>query len=132
MPPCGRANELQPSGSRGWLYLAGFLTLAGLVHFVAPRVYRPLIPDRLGNPDPWVYGSGAAEMAVGAALVPRRTRRPAAIAAAVMFVGVFPGNLQMAWDARSSGTALRQLATLTRLPFQGVLIWWALRVAARS
>ena len=126
-----RETAAQPAGSRGWAYLAGFLTLAGLLHFIAPHLYRPLIPDRLGDPDPWVYGSGVAEMAVGVALIPRRTRRPAAITAAVLFVVVFPGNLQMAWDARD-GTLVRQLATLARLPLQGVLIWWALRVASAA
>ena len=111
-----------------WAYLAGFLTVAGLMHFVAPQFYRPMIPEPLGDPDPWVYGSGVAEMVVGIALIPTRTRRPAALAAAALFVVVFPGNLQMAWDARDD-SALRQVATLARLPIQGLLIWWALRVA---
>jgi uncharacterized membrane protein len=75
-----------------------------------------------------VYGSGAAEIVVGVALVPRRTRRPAALAAAALFVLIFPGNLQMAWDARDDAT-VRQVATLARLPLQVVLIWWALLVA---
>ena len=55
-----------------WAYLAGFLTVAGLMHFVAPQFYRPLIPEPLGDPDPWVYGSGVAEIVVGVALIPRR------------------------------------------------------------
>lgn len=112
----------------GWAFLAGLLTVAGLIHFVAPQFYRPLIPKALGDPDVWVYGSGVAEVAVGVALIPRRTRRPAALAAAALFVLVFPGNLQMAWDARGD-TTLRQVATLARLPLQALLIWWALHVA---
>ena len=52
----------------------------------------------------------------------------AQVSAAALFVLVFPGNLQMAWDARDD-TALRQVATVARLPIQVVLIWWALRVA---
>ncbi len=111
-----------------WAYLAGFLTVAGLIHFIAPQFYRPLIPEPLGDPDPWVYGSGVAEIGVGLALIPRKTRRAAALAAAALFVLVFPGNLQMAWDARDDD-ALRQVATLARLPLQALLIWWALRVA---
>jgi uncharacterized membrane protein len=113
---------------RAWAYLAGFLTVAGLMHFVAPQFYRPLIPEPLGDPDPWVYGSGVAEIVVGVALIPRRTRRPAALAAAALFVLIFPGNLQMAWDARDD-TTVRQVATLARLPLQVLLIWWAMRVA---
>jgi uncharacterized membrane protein len=107
------------------------LTFAGLMHFVAPSFYRPLIPEALGDPDPWVYGSGVAEVAVGIALIPTRTRRPAALAAAALFVVIFPGNLQMAWDARDD-SAVRQLATLARLPLQVLLIWWALSVAKRA
>jgi uncharacterized membrane protein len=114
--------------SGAWAYLAGFLTLAGLIHFIAPQFYRPLIPEPLGDPDPWVYGSGVAEILVGVALIPKKTRRPAALSAAALFVLVFPGNLQMAWDARDD-TTLRQVATIARLPIQAVLIWWALRVA---
>ncbi|MCZ3387879.1 MAG: hypothetical protein LH645_01875 [Actinomycetia bacterium] len=111
-----------------WAFLAGFLTLAGLMHFIAPQFYRPLIPEALGDPGVWVYGSGVAEIVVGAALIPRRTRRPAALAAVALFVLVFPGNLQMAWDARDD-SAVRQVATLARLPLQALLIWWALVVA---
>lgn len=114
--------------TRACAFLAGFLTIAGLVHFIAPQFYRPLIPEALGDPDVWVYGSGVAEIAVGVALIPRRTRRPAALAAVVLFVLVFPGNLQMAWDARDD-SAWRQVATLARLPLQALLIWWALVVA---
>lgn len=119
-----RANR----APRAWAFLAGFLTIAGLIHFIAPALYRPLIPEALGDPDPWVYGSGVAEIVVGAGLVPSRTRRPAAFAAAALFVLIFPGNLQMAWDARDD-SALRQWATLARLPLQVLLIWWALGVA---
>ena len=111
-----------------WASLAAFLTIAGLIHFIAPAFYRPLIPEPLGDPDPWVYGSGIAEIVVGVALIPARTRRAAALAAAALFVLIFPGNLQMAWDARDE-SALRQLATLARLPLQVLLIWWALSVA---
>ncbi len=111
-----------------WAYLAGFLTIAGMIHFIAPQFYRPLIPEPLGDPDPWIYGSGVAEIVVGIALIPRRTRRPAALAAAALFVLIFPGNLQMAWDARDD-SGLRQVATLARLPLQVLLIWWALHVA---
>ena len=123
-----RVDTATPRPTRAWAYLAGFLTIAGLAHFVMPQFYRPLIPPALGNADAWVYGSGVAEIAVGAALLPSKTRRPAAIAAALLFVVVFPGNLQMAWDARD-GTNVERLITLLRLPLQFLLIWWALHVA---
>ncbi|HWH30791.1 MAG TPA: hypothetical protein VNU26_17855, partial [Mycobacteriales bacterium] len=50
------------------LLLAAFLGSAGVVHFVAPAPYERLIPPFLGDPRPWVYGSGVAEIAVAAAV----------------------------------------------------------------
>jgi uncharacterized membrane protein len=110
--------------------LAGLLTVAGATHLAAPRLYRPLIPRSLGDPDPWVLWSGVAELACAAALVPARTRRPAALATAALFVGVYPGNVQMAVDAHRHRTSRGvRAATLVRLPMQAPLVWWALRVA---
>ena len=129
--PAERADPRETRESRSWAYLAGFLGVAGLAHFVIPGFYRPLIPPALGDRTAWVYASGVAEMAVGAALVPPLTRRYAAFTAAALFVVVFPGNLQMAWDARD-GTEVARTLTLLRLPLQVPLIWWAWHVASRA
>jgi uncharacterized membrane protein len=117
----------------GWRALAGLLAVAGTTHFTRPGLYRPLIPPALGDPGPWVLWSGVAELTCAAALVPARTRRPAALAAAALFVAVYPGNVQQALDAhrRRSAPAARA-ATLVRLPMQVPLIWWALTVARRE
>lgn len=119
------------TGARSWPWLAGLLIMAGISHFARPRLYRSLIPPALGRPDRWIYASGAVEIAVGSALVPARSRRLAGLAAAALFVVVFPGNLQMAYGARHGSDAERAL-TLLRLPIQPVLVWWALRVARRA
>ena len=116
-----------------WRTLAGLLAVAGTTHFVRPQVYRPLIPRAFGDPGPWVLWSGVAELACAAALVPERTRRPAALVTAALFVGVYPGNIQQAVDAhrRRSSPAVRA-ASLVRLPMQVPLVWWALAVARRE
>ena len=107
------------------------MALAGAMHFIAPQFYRPMIPEQLGAPDPWVYGSGVAEIALAAAVAVPRTRRWGAYGMAALFVAVFPGNVQMAVDAWDSGGAERALA-LARLPLQIPLVIWALRVARRA
>ncbi len=117
----------------GWRTLAALLAVAGTTHFVHPRLYRPLIPPALGDPRPWVLWSGVAELACAAALVPQRTRRPAALAAAALFVGVYPGNVKQAVDAHRHGSSPAvRVATLVRLPMQVPLVWWALDVARRE
>jgi uncharacterized membrane protein len=108
--------------------LAGFMTVAGLAHFVAPRAYEGLIPSMLGSPAAWVYGSGVAELACAAGLAVPRTRRRTAWATAALFVLVFPGNVTMALGSGGHSAAYQSLAW-ARLPLQVPLVWWAVRAA---
>lgn len=101
----------------------------GVLHFVQPEPFDKLIPPRLpGSARAWTYGSGVAELAVAALLAVPRTRRIGGYAAAALFVGVYPGNLQMAWDWRRR-PAQYQAISLGRLPMQADLVRRALRVA---
>ena len=110
------------------LSLAGLLAAAGLTHFVRPGFFAAIVPPVLGDPYPWVYASGAAELACAIGLLPGRTRRLAGWASAVLFVAVFPANLQMVLDARDGSTGLRVIS-YARLPLQLPLIIWAVAVA---
>lgn len=120
--------------SRPALALAAFLTSTGVAHFAVPRFYDHLIPEALGSPRGWVYGSGVAELACGALLYSARTRRLGGLAAAALFVAVFPGNVKMALDGGipdTSGPLGSPALAWARLPLQIPLVWWALRVARR-
>ncbi|HZI98489.1 MAG TPA: hypothetical protein VFD41_13270 [Actinomycetales bacterium] len=118
----------------GWRTLAIVLAGAGALHFVRPRPYASIVPDALGDPYPWVYASGVAQIACAAALVPVRTRRRGAVATALLFVAVFPANIQMAVDALSSARAsdLYKAVAVVRLPLQVPLVLWAVAVARRA
>ena len=110
--------------------LAAFLAGAGAAHFAVPRFYDEMIPEVLPGPArAWTYGSGVAEIAVAASLVPERTRRRGALAALVLFVAVFPGNLKMAVESERGS---EQLLTYARLPLQLPLVAWAWRVFRQS
>lgn len=108
--------------------LALMLTTTGAAHFLRPQVFDPLVPKALGTARPWVLGSGAAELAVAAGVAAPRTRRLGGLAAALLFLAVFPGNVQMALDARRSGSAAYRAVAYGRLPLQVPLVLWALRV----
>lgn len=109
--------------------LAALLAGAGLTHFAVPGIYDTMIPDVLPGPKrTWTLGSGAAELAVAAAVLAPPTRRHGALAAAALFVGVLPGNVTMAVDARRSSSAAYRVGTLLRVPLQAPLIAWAWRV----
>ena len=112
--------------------LAAFLGFAGTTHFLNPGFYDPIVPHRLPlSPRTWTYVSGAAELAAAATGANRRTRALGGLLAAGLFVAVFPGNVQMAYDWRDRSPREQRLA-YGRLPLQVPLVLWALRVARRA
>ncbi|MEU6124833.1 DoxX family protein [Streptomyces sp. NPDC047123] len=121
-----------PRPDRSSLLLAGLLAGAGVLHFATPRPFDAMVPRVLpGSPRTWTRASGVVEFALAAGVALPRTRRPAARAAAVYFVGILPGNAQMALDWRDRPAPLRA-AALARLPLQVPLVLWARAVADRA
>ena len=105
--------------------LSALLVLTGSLHFATPSTYDGIIPPVLPGPARWwTYGSGVAELGCAAALAVPRTRRLGGLATALLFVGVFPGNVWMAWLWRHKAVTA-QLVAYGRLPLQLPLIWWA-------
>ncbi|PWH07924.1 hypothetical protein DEO23_02375 [Brachybacterium endophyticum] len=101
----------------------------GVLHMVAPKPFDGIVPRALpGEARSYTYASGVAELAIAGMLAAPPTRRLGGVAAAALFVAVFPANVQMAWDARNADRARRAIA-FGRLPLQGQLIAQALRVA---
>lgn len=112
-------------------FLTVLLGAAGTLHFLRPRPFDTIVPPALpGGPRIYTYPSGAAELTIAGLLAAPRTRRAGGIAAAALFVAVFPANLQMAKDWRGAAPGKRAIA-YGRLPVQAVLIAQALRVARR-
>lgn len=112
--------------------LSGLLLTMGVLHFVAPKPFDAIIPDEIpGNPRQLTYVSGVAELGIGAALLPAKTRRPAAALAAALFVAVFPANIHAVrvWGAESE--VLKTVAW-ARLPLQIPLIVAAVTVFRKS
>jgi uncharacterized membrane protein len=109
--------------------LAALLGGMGVLHFVTPKPFDAIVPRSLpGSPRTWTYLSGVAELAVAAAVAHPRTRRAGGLAAAALFVAVFPANVRMAADWRHASPAKRAIA-FGRLPLQAPLVAWAWRVS---
>lgn len=112
--------------------LAGLLGGSGVLHFVSPGFFASIVPPALpGSQTAWVYASGAAELAVAASVANPGTRRLGGLAAAALFVGVFPANVYMALDWRDRST-VDQLIAWGRLPLQVPLVWWGWTVARQA
>lgn len=105
--------------------LAALFSLSGVVHFVRPEIFTPLIPSWLPEPTAVVYVSGAAELICAYGLITRR--RWAGPASAALLLAVWPGNLQMALDATSENGLDSPQAVIAwlRMPLQIPLIWMA-------
>lgn len=107
--------------------LIGGFALSGLIHLVKPTVFAPLIPRRLGEAEPWVYGTGVAELVCAGGLATRSRWAPTATTATLAVVWV--GNWQMAWTTqRSQKTSTTQkVLTWARIPVQVPMMLWAWR-----
>ncbi|GBG37394.1 DoxX family protein [Mycobacterium montefiorense] len=112
--------------------VAAMLMGIGAVHFLAPKPFDTIVPVELpGDPRFYTYASGVVEIATGALLVPRRTRRTAALAAVVLFLGVFPANVNMCRLWWSKPWPMR-IAAFARLPLQIPMITTALKIRRNS
>lgn len=114
---------------RDVLLLAGIFTASGIVHLVRPEVYEPLMPEFVPAHREVILSSGVAELACAAGLLHPRTRPAAGWASAALLVGVFPGNLKMADDARRSRNQRFKAIAYGRLPLQVPMVRIALRAA---
>jgi uncharacterized membrane protein len=109
-----------------FLYLmAALYVLAGLNHFRAPGIYRPMMPAFLPAHDLLIYLSGTAEAALGALLLWPSARPFAAWGIIALLIAVFPANLQMYQLRATTFSSIPTWILLLRLPLQLALIAWA-------
>lgn len=114
----------------GRLALGGALLVAGISHLTTARQeFQAQVPSWVPlDPDLVVVLSGVVEIALGAALVvvPRRFRPALGLVVAAFFVAVFPGNISQLVTRTDAFGLDSDLARALRLPFQPVLVAWAL------
>jgi uncharacterized membrane protein len=103
-----------------------FMMLAGgLMHFVAPAMYDPFIPDFL--PKRLVtYGSGIVEILLGIGLLMPAYRKYAATGVFLLMLAFLPIHVL---DVFKENPAIgSKMAAWIRLPVQFVLIYWGFSV----
>jgi uncharacterized membrane protein len=105
--------------------LAGAMVAVGITHFVVPGWFVAIVPAALPAPLALVVVSGVFEILGGVGLLVPRARRAASIGLALLYVAVFPANINMIVDARASHGVAPWLLW-ARLPLQAVFIAWAL------
>ena len=110
-----------------WRRLFGiFFTLAGVLHFVKPRMYEAIMPDYLPAHTELVYASGLAEIAGGLGTLHPATRTAGSWLSIATLVAVFPANVHMALNPdRYPDIPGGPAALWARLPLQALAIAWA-------
>lgn len=109
------------------------MVFAGLSHLLwARREFQAQVPEWATQVSPLdkdgvVVVSGVAEVALGVALAASRARRrQVGRILAAFFVAVFPGNIAQFVNRRDGFGLDTDVKRLLRLPFQPLLIAWAL------
>lgn len=117
-----RARARQPL-----LYLlAFFMVSVGIVHFVRPEPFVGIVPKALPRPLLLVYVSGVFEIAGGIGLLIPALRKAAAWGLVLLYLAVFPANVNMAVNDLPFGdTPPNAAVAWGRLPFQALFIAWA-------
>ena len=101
------------SAERSATRMARALAVMGALHFIIPDPFDSIVPKYLPGPaHAYTHGSGG-------------------LLAALLFVAVFPANIQMALDARNQSTQRKAIA-YGRLPLQLPMICSALKIWRKS
>ena len=104
----------------------------GVLHFAAPKPFDSIIPAELpGNARFYTHASGVGEMVTGGLLLVPRTRKLGALAAVVMFVSVFPANVNMLRLWKDKPLPMR-IGAIARLPMQIPMITQAVKIYRES
>lgn len=112
--------------------MGAFLVGMGVLHFVAPKPFDDIIPEELpGTARFYTYASGVAEVGTGALLLAPKTRKVGALAAIALYVGVFPGNVNMVRLWKDKPLPMR-IGAIARLPLQIPMITQAWKVYKES
>lgn len=98
--------------------LAASYAAMGALHFIKPEPFDGLIPPGLpGKPRDYTLWSGVAELATAGLLAVPKTRALGGLAATILPVAVWPGNIYMAWKWRDKSWPW-QVISIGRLPLQ--------------
>ncbi|CAL67311.1 DoxX family protein [Christiangramia forsetii] len=107
------------------LYLmAAMYTIAGIFHFIKPKMYMRIMPRYLPNHKLLVYLSGLAEISLGIGLCFPETKNVVIYGLILMLLIFLLVHFYML-SSKKAGAGIPKWILLVRLPLQFILIWWA-------
>src|SRR6056297_95501 len=107
------------------LYLmAGMYIIAGIFHFVWPKMYMRIMPRYLPNHRAMVYWSGVAEIVLGIGLCFTITKNSAIYGIIAMLTIFLLVHFYMLSNEKA-GAGVPKWVLILRLPLQFGLMYWA-------
>ena len=116
-----------------WLIGVAF-ALAGVNHFVNPRLYNAMMPDYLPYHSELVYLSGVFEILGGIGMFFPRLRRVAGWGLILLLIAVYPANVHMALNP-DKFYKIPKWGLYLRLPLQFLLIalvYWSMKIEEKE
>ena len=125
MSPDASRPSSPPFGRRRLrIVLAAIMIGIGVVHFAMPGPFVSIVPAALPAPYALVLVSGFFEILGGVGLLVPRARRAASYGLVLLYLAVFPANINMALHPEL-GRGIPEWSLWARLPLQFVFIAWA-------
>ena len=112
--------------SHPWHFIAmGVLYIvAGLAHWIFPRIYLEIMPPRIPFKRSMVWLSGLAEVILGAGIFIPSWRDPALYGIMAMLIAFLPVHIYMLQEKQKFRRIPLWLLWI-RIPLQGLLVFWA-------
>lgn len=107
-----------------YILMGGIYVLAGLAHWVYPKIYKSIIPPWVPYRSAVVWSSGLLEIVLGLALFYPPFREAALYGIMGMLLLFLPVHTYMLGNAQRYPKFPYWLLW-TRIPIQGLLIYWA-------
>ncbi len=105
-------------------FMAGMYILAGIFHFIRPKMYMRIMPRYLPNHKALVYLSGVAEITLGIGLCFAFTKELAIYGIIAMLALFLLVHFYMLSNEKAAA-GLPKWVLLLRLPLQFGLMYWA-------
>jgi len=104
--------------------MGGLYFIAGIMHFVKPRMYQRIMPNYMPKHKLLVFLSGVAEIILGVSICIPATKDLAVYGIITMLLIFLPVHFHMLFG-KNAAMGLPKWALILRIPLQFVLIFWA-------
>ncbi|MBC2845965.1 DoxX family protein [Winogradskyella flava] len=109
----------------GLYIMAAIYIVAGIMHFIIPKVYMRVMPRYLPNHKFWVYVSGIAEILLGMGLCfPGLKNISIYLIIVMLAVFLFTIHIYML-SSKKASAGIPKWILILRIPLQFGLMYWA-------